>query len=90
MGISRNSVRRYVDGDAKPGVRRAVARVCPVQDRVRPRLEALLDEAPRWTGGKQRLTAARLHRLLVDEGAQVGARRRDRSARPHAQQAARP
>ncbi len=74
MGVSRNTVRRYVDGDAKPGVRKPVARGCPVQERIRPRLEALLGEAPRWTGGKQRLTAARLHRLLLDEGAQVSER----------------
>jgi transposase len=68
MGVSRNTVRRYVDGQVEAGVRRQVARGCPVSDRVRPRLEALLDEAPRWTGGKQRLTAARLHELLVGEG----------------------
>jgi transposase len=74
MGVSRNTVRRYVDGDAQPGVRRAVARSSPVQDRVRPRLEALLAESPQWTGGKQRLTAARLHQLLVTEGLAVSER----------------
>ena len=31
-------------------------------------------DAPRWTGGKQRLTAARLHQLLVEEGHTVGER----------------
>jgi transposase len=74
MGISRNTVRRYVDGDAKAGVRRQVDRGHPVADRVRPRLEELLSEAPRWTGGKQRLTAARLHELLVAEGHAVSDR----------------
>jgi transposase len=74
MGISRNTVRRYVDGDAKAGVRRQVDRGHPVSDRVRPRLEELLSEAPRWTGGKQRLTAARLHELLVTEGYAVSDR----------------
>jgi transposase len=39
---------------------------------VRPRLEALLAESPRWTGGKQRLTATQLHRLLLGEGLTVG------------------
>ena len=63
-----------MEGDAKPGERKPVARACPVQDCVRPRLEALLAESPRWTGGKQRLTSARLHRMLVDEGAQVSER----------------
>jgi hypothetical protein len=41
-------------------------------DLVKPRLAALLAESPRWTGGKQRLTATRLHRLLLGEGLAVG------------------
>ena len=36
------------------------------------RVEALLAESARWTGGKQRLTATRLHELLVAEGHAVG------------------
>lgn len=36
-------------------------------------MEALLAESPRWTGGKQRLTATRLHAMLVAEGLTVGA-----------------
>jgi transposase len=71
MGIARNTVRRYVRG-APPGVRRAAARSRPVMDAVRARAEAILGEAPRWTGGKQRLTATRLHRMLVEEGQRVG------------------
>jgi hypothetical protein len=74
MGISRNTVRRYVDGDIEAGVRRKADRGHPVWDRVRPRVEELLSEAPRWTGGKQRLTAARLHELLVAEGHAVSDR----------------
>jgi transposase len=66
LGVSRNTVRRYVEG-ATPGVRVAVARPSPVKERVWPRLEQLLEEAPRWTGGKQQLTAARLHQLLAAE-----------------------
>ena len=73
LGVSRNTVRRYVEG-AEPGVRKPVDRGFPGKDRVRPRLEALLIEAPRWTGGKQRLTAARLHELLVGEGHAVSDR----------------
>src|SRR5258708_27690842 len=34
-------------------------------------MEALPKEATRWTGGKHRLTAARLHRLMLEEGQQV-------------------
>lgn len=70
LGISRNTVRRYVEG-AEPS-RKAVARPMPVLEAVRPRLEALLSDSPRWTGGKQRLTATQLHRLVVAEGHQVG------------------
>jgi transposase len=73
LGVSRNTVRRYVEG-AEPGVRAPVARPKPVKDYVWPRVEALLADAPRWTGGKQRLTAARLHQMLVDEGHAVGER----------------
>src|SRR2546428_58289 len=62
LGVSRNTVRRYVEG-ARPGLRATVERPSPVKERVWPRLEQLLAEAPRWTGGKQRLTAARLHQL---------------------------
>jgi hypothetical protein len=39
---------------------------------VEPRALAILEESPRWTGGKQRLTAMRLHRMLVAEGFTVG------------------
>lgn len=73
MGVSRNTVRRYVEG-AEPGVRKAVERPSPVWDRVWPRLAQLLDAAPRWTGGKQRLTAARAHQLLVGDGVAVSDR----------------
>ena len=39
---------------------------------MRERVETLLTESGQWTGGKQRLTATRLHELLVAEGKQVG------------------
>jgi transposase len=73
MGVSRNTVRRYVEG-APVGVRAATPRTSPVRERVGPRLDQLLSGAPRWTGGKQRLTAARLHQLLAAEGHVVSAR----------------
>ena len=73
FGISRNTVRRYVEGTAVPGRRREhpggpQARL----DVLRQRLGALLEESPRWTGGKQRLTATQLHRMVLGEGHQVG------------------
>jgi transposase len=71
MGISRNTVRRYLD-QAEPSYGPREAQPRPVMDRVGPRIEALLAESPRWTGGKQRLTATRLHHMLVAEGFSVG------------------
>lgn len=73
LGIDRRTVKRYVGG-AEPGVRQPVARASPVKERVWPRLEQLLTESPKWTSGKQRLTAARLFRMLVDEGHAVSER----------------
>jgi predicted transcriptional regulator len=64
LGISRNTVKRYVEG-AEPGARQPVARPSPALDGVRDRLGELLTDSPRWTGGKQRLTATQLHRMVV-------------------------
>ena len=72
MGLSRNTVRRYLDQAVAIGVRRAAARPAPVRQVVEPRLEALLVRTAGATGGKQRLTATRLHRMLVSEGVRVG------------------
>jgi transposase len=71
FGISRNTVRKYVEqaGPARP---EAAPRPRPVWDAVGPRFEALLAESRQWTGGKQQLTATRLHELLMAEGHRVG------------------
>ncbi len=71
MGLSRNTVRRYFEPPA-PVRNEQEARKRPVWEKVRARLEALLAESPRWTGGKQRLTATRLHAMLREEGHEVG------------------
>lgn len=73
LGLSRTTVGKYV-GQAAP-VRKAEAgpRLRPVWDKVAERVHALLTDSVRWTGGKQRLTATRLHALLVAEGHAVGA-----------------
>lgn len=71
MGVARNTVRRYLRG-APPGIRKASARSRPVTDRVWARAEEILGEAPQWTGGKQRLTATRVWRMLVEEGLTAG------------------
>lgn len=72
MGFSRNTVRRYLALAAPVRVEER-ARATPVRDKVEARLHALLEESPQWTGGKQRLTATRLHRMVVAEGFSVGA-----------------
>jgi hypothetical protein len=66
LGISRNTVKRYLAG-APVGERKASPRERPALERAQGRMDALLADAPRWTGGKQRLTARQLHRLLRAE-----------------------
>lgn len=71
LGISRLTVKKYLQ-EAAPVRREAQPRARPVWDTVRARVEGLLTESVRWTGGKQQLTATRLHALLVAEGHRVG------------------
>jgi transposase len=72
LGLSRTTVAKYVE-QALP-VRRAEAgpRPRPVWAAVEARVEALLADSAKWTGGKQQLTATRLHAMLVAEGKHVG------------------
>src|ERR1700753_4305740 len=72
MGLSRNTVKRYLERAAPVRVETA-PRARPVWNKVGERLQELLAESPKWTGGKQRLTAARLHAMLVTEGFEIGA-----------------
>ena len=72
LGLSRVTVRKYVE-QAIPTREETDPRARPVWEKVGPRIEALLTESKKWTGGKQRLTATRLHELLVAEGHAVGA-----------------
>jgi transposase len=72
LGISRKAVRRYLRDDVAAGVRRSVARRKPQQEAIAKRVGEILDEAPKWTAGKQRLTGTRLHKLLAQEGIVVG------------------
>jgi transposase len=71
LGLSRVTVRKYL-GQAAPVRQEAQPRRRPVSEAVGPRIAALLEEAPRWTSPKQRLTATRLHQLLRAEGHAVG------------------
>jgi transposase len=71
FGISRLTVRKYVR-EAAPRRKETGPRARPVWDAVAERVQALLVDSVRWTGGKQRLTATRLHALLIAEGHAVG------------------
>src|SRR3954469_23146600 len=71
LGISRRTVKKYLS-EAVPVRRESNARARPGWDQVKDRLEPLLAESTAWTGGKQQLTATRLHELLRGEGHQVG------------------
>ena len=72
LGLARVTVRKYLDQAAPARKAEAAPRPRPVWDAVAERVQALLAESVRWTGGKQRLTATRLHELLVAEGHRVG------------------
>jgi transposase len=71
MGLARNTVKHYLEHAAPVRVE-AGPRARPVWSKVAARLQELLAESPQWTGGKQRLTAARLHVMLLSEGHTVG------------------
>jgi transposase len=72
MGVSKNTIKRYLRGaPAGAGKPRGVAGA-PVRDAVQPRALEILEDSKRWTAGKQRLTAARLYTMLSSEGFDVG------------------
>lgn len=71
LGIARVTVRKYLEQSA-PDRREITARPRPVWDAVAARVQAVLVDSVRWTAGKQRLTATRLHAMLVAEGHAVG------------------
>src|SRR5438552_18078210 len=72
LGLARVTVRKYVDQAAPTRKLESGRRPRPVWDAVAERVQAVLAESVRWTGGKQRLTATRLHELLRTEGHRVG------------------
>lgn len=71
MDVSRNTVAKYLE-QAAPAYGPRKPRVSALRERVRPHLEALLAESPRWTQGKQRLTAPRIRELLEEKGLKIG------------------
>lgn len=71
MGLSRNTVAKYLQA-SEPRRQERSPRPRPVLEQVVPRMEELLQEWQGRTTAKQRLTGARLHRQLVEEGYLVG------------------
>lgn len=71
MGVSRNTVRKYLR-ESEPVRKCAVVRRKPVLEAVAWRIEALLDEWATRTTAKQRVTGSRVHRALREEGYEVG------------------
>jgi transposase len=72
LGLARVTVRKYLEQAVPLRTVEAAPRPRPVWDAVAERVQAVLVDSVRWTGGKQRLTATRLHGLLVSEGHAVG------------------
>lgn len=72
MGVSRNTVRKYVDdagcGPKEPKRRRTRPRI----QEIGPRVDAILEEWKNRTTRKQRLTGTTIHAKLVAEGIDVG------------------
>jgi transposase len=71
MGVSRNTIRKYL-AESEPVFHGKVKRNRPVFEKVRPRLDELLEEWSQRTTQKQRITGTRLHGQLVEEGFKVG------------------
>jgi len=71
MRVSRNTVRRYLRVSEPRRVERE-PRARPVLEEVAPRLEELMESWLRRTTRKQRITGARLHRQLLEDGFEVG------------------
>lgn len=64
-GLHRKTIRRYVRG-AEPRKRQPVPRARPVHDAVESRIAKLVEQSPAWTTAKQKLTAQRVHDMLVE------------------------
>jgi transposase len=71
LGLSRNTVRRYLD-DPAGGGGAPKRRGRPKMQEVGPRIDAIMEAAKNQTNRKQRLTGTAVHKQLVGEGVQVG------------------
>lgn len=72
LGVSRNTVRKYLE-ESEPRFKPSPGgRARPVLERVRGRLDELLTDWSTRTTAKQRITGSRLHQQLRAEGFEVG------------------
>jgi len=72
LGISRNTVSKYLQTSESVRKPEAARRPWPVTDIIAPRIDEILSE---WAGRvtpKQRITGSRIHRQLLKENYQVG------------------
>lgn len=72
LGVSRNTVSKYLQTSEPVRKPEAARRLRPVTDKIAPRIDEILDE---WAGRvtpKQRITGSRIHRQLLKENYQVG------------------
>ena len=72
LGVSRNTVRKYVGDGGEPRRRASPQRPRPVLDGVRERIDEILQEWSARTTGKQRITGTLVHTQLLREGYRVG------------------
>jgi transposase len=72
VGVSRNTVRKYLFQDSEPKRKEESFRSRPVMEKVSGRIEELLEEWKPRTTDKQRITGTRIHEQLVGEGYEVG------------------
>jgi transposase len=71
MGMSRNTVRKYLSR-SEPIREKKRSWKRPVLEKIKPRLEELLEEWTERTNKKQRITSPRVHKQLISEGYKVG------------------
>ena len=72
LGVSRNTVSKYLQTSEPIRKSGAAPRPRPVTDKIAPRIDEILSE---WAGRvtpKQRVTGSRIHRQLLKENYQVG------------------
>jgi transposase len=72
LGVSRNTVSKYLQTSEPVRKPEAATRPRPVTDKIAPRIDEILSE---WAGRvtpKQRITGTRIHRQLLKDGYQTG------------------